>query len=144
MDAPKPKTLKELQAIKLRPKTKAFVDLLDSNPKMTQTEAYLKTHKTTKVSTAVVEASKTLSKPNVIIYRKKHAQMAVRNIVDMASDKSIHEATRLKANVDILDRFVGKAVQKVESSSVNLNVNVEASEQLNQQFTEFLKQSSHQ
>lgn len=124
----------------LKPSTKAFIDLLDGSKKhITQTDAYLATHKTTNRNAAAVEASRTLRNPNVIIYRKKHALMAVKNIVAMASDKRVHEATRLKANIDILDRFDGKAVQRVQSESTNLNINVEASEELNNQFTEFLK-----
>lgn len=141
-DKQNPKLLKELEAIKLKPKTKAFVDLLDSNPKMNQTEAYLATHQTVSGDTARANASRSLATANVILYRKKHAQMAVRNIVDLARDKSVHEATRLKANIDILDRFAGKATQKVESSSVNLNVNLEASQELSADFTAFLKQKS--
>lgn len=123
----------------LKPRTKAFVDLLDGNSKLSQTEAYIQTHTTNNRASGAVEASKLLRKPNVIIYRRKHAQMAVRNIVDLASDKRVHEATRLKANIDILDRFDGKPIQKVVTENTNLNINVEASKELGEDFTRFLK-----
>lgn len=127
----------------MKPKTKEFLDLLATDPKIDQTEAYLATHKTTNRNTARSEASKTIAKPSSQIYLKKHVSMAKRTIVDIAMNSDKDE-TRLKASQDILDRTDGKAIQKTINQNTNLNLNIEASKELADNFTEFLKsQTSH-
>lgn len=126
---------------KLRPKTIKFIELLEKDSKLSHTQAYLDTHQTTNRHAANVEASKLLAKPSVIIYRKKHEELAKRVVVEIAL-KADKPADRLKAAQDILDRNLGKAIQHVESNSTTVNLNVEASQELNDQFTRFLTQST--
>lgn len=128
----------------MKPKTKAFADKLLADPKISPTQAYLDTHQTTNRTTATVEASKNLRKPNVRIYMNKHIKMAGTNIVDMASDKTIKAETRLKANQDILDRTVGKAIQRSINENTNINLNIEGSKELSEAFTAFLNGSTKQ
>lgn len=142
--APKPSKVTKVTQIvpKLRPKTKAFIDLLDSNPKLSQATAYKMTHETVNSDTAKANASRTLASANVIIYRKQHEQMAKQTIVEIAMNKKAKDTDRIKAAQDVLDRNLGKATLKTEANITNLNLNIEASEELNQQFTEFLKGQS--
>lgn len=130
--------------VKLKPRTKAFIDLLDRQPTMSQTQAYIETHETNNPRTASVEASRTLASPKVIIYRRKHEQAAKQTMVEIATSKRAKHADRIKAAQDILDRNLGKATQRTEASSTVVNLNVEASQQLNDQFTEFLRNSTNQ
>lgn len=129
---------------KLRPKTKAFVDRLVSNPKLSQTQAYLQTHQTNNPVTAKVEASKLLSKPNVKVYKASVERLARQTVTEIMLDKSVKADTRLKASQDILDRNIGKAIQKTETKSTSVNVNLEASKELSDNFTAFLKQQTQQ
>lgn len=128
----------------LKRRTIEFADRLLADPSISQTQAYLDTHETNNKDTARIQASRLLTKPSVQIYLKKHVQMAKQNIVMMASDESVKPDTRLKANQDILDRAVGKPTIRTESTNTNLNLNIEASQELNDQFTAFLKAKTQQ
>jgi len=130
------------KSLGLRPKSKATLDELIANPKISQVDAYLKHHKTTSRPTARAHAARLTAKDNSKIYTAAHVGIAKKNIVHMASDNSVQPATRLKANQDILDRNEGKPTIKTISTTRNLNINIEASEQLKSQFTEFLKQKT--
>jgi hypothetical protein len=124
---------------KIKPKTKAMLELMANNPTINQTNAYMQTHQTTNYQSAAASASALLKTPNVIIYREKQVQMAIKNIVAIASDIDVKAETRLKANQDILDRTVGKAIQKTEVKQENINLNIEASQELADNFAEYLK-----
>lgn len=129
-------TTKELD---IKPRDKAFADKILNEPEISQTQAYKDTHRTNSDKTAVVEASKLIRKPNVVIYMKRHEQMAKNTIVNIMKDKSIKPDTRLKAATDILDRNIGKSIQRTESHNTSLNLNIEASKELSDNFTAFLK-----
>jgi hypothetical protein len=104
--------------IKLHPKVKAFADELINNPKINHTEAYIKTHKTNNRNAAKVNASKTLTNPNVQIYLNKHIDKARNRIVQLIdSDK---ENISLQASESVLDRALGKPVQQTQN--INLNI----------------------
>lgn len=126
----------------MKPKTKQMVDLLMADPKLSQTEAYIRTHRTTNRNVARSEASKTLSKPSIQIYMKKHTEIAKRRIVALTGSEK--QDVALRAAQDILDRTYGKATQKQESQSINLNLNVEASDELAQGFEAYMKSSTAQ
>ena len=130
---------------KLRPKTKAFIDLLDKDPKLTATKAYLATHETTNVDSARASASETLARPNVIIYRAKHVALAKQTVVAVMNNaskranKPVYQRLALDASNSILDRQLGKATTRVESTNTNLNLSVKANMKLSEDFTAFLK-----
>jgi len=116
-----PKTREVLaKELKLKPKTKAFVDKLIEEPKLSQTEAYIQTHETNNRDTAKVEASKLLTKPNVQIYKDSAVIKAKKRIVALVD--SDNENIAIKASQDIIDRVEGKAVQKNESTQRTVNV----------------------
>ncbi|MBY7007876.1 hypothetical protein FDA25_18045 [Clostridium botulinum] len=46
---------------------------------------------------------------------------AIENIREIANDKEVDAGTRLKANVEIVDRTLGKATTKIEQSSAGDN-----------------------
>jgi hypothetical protein len=127
----------------MHPKTKELVDMLDST-NISQTQAYLKLHPTASRETASANASKILRSTNVVIYRKKAARLARHTIVEIMKDKNVKPDTRIKAAQDILDRNLGKAVQRSETQSTNLNLNIEASKELADDFTAFIKNKTQQ
>lgn len=117
----------------IRPKTKAFVDKLLEDPKITQTQAYLDTHQTENRLAARVQASHLLSKPDVLAYMEQKAPMAEKVIVQV-----MQNAKKNKNNVQwqrlahdsaqtILDRTYGKSITR----SNNLNTNTSIEELLN-------------
>jgi hypothetical protein len=122
----------------MKPKTKAFADKLLSDPKISATQAYLETHETTNRPTAGNEAYKMLRKPSVQIYLKKHEDLAKETIVKIMTNGNFKPDTRIKAAQDILDRNLGKATTRSEDTSVNLNLNVQASQELSEAFTDFI------
>lgn len=123
---------------KLTKKDKAFLDKLIADDKINQTDAYLETHSTTNRNTARANASAVLAKTSSQIYLQKHVDIAKQTIVDIAKNGE-KDSDRLKASQDILDRNEGKALQKQISESRNLNINVEANEQLATDFLRFVK-----
>lgn len=119
----------------LRRKTKLFLDKVIENPKMSAADAYIATHETNNKAAAAVHATRLLHKPSARVYLEKHSKLAKRKIVELVG--SNREEIALKASIDIMDRTYGKAVQRSENS--NVNVNVEASAEVRDRFTEFLK-----
>lgn len=107
----------------IKPKTRAFVDKLLEDPTLTQTEAYIATHKTNSVKTAKSEASKLLQRPAVIGYKDSAVGKAKRRIVTLVD--SNNENTALKAAQDIIDRTEGKAIQKSENISRTVEVKLD-------------------
>jgi hypothetical protein len=119
----------------MKTKTKEFVDELLLNPKLSHTEAYLRTHQTTNRKSASVGAARLLSKPSVAIYLEKHVSKARQRIVDLV-DNAGKEDVQLRAAQDILDRVYGKATQRAEVQSFGISFNIDlsgnsASEELN-------------
>lgn len=107
--------------LRLKPKTVNMVELMESNPKLSQTEAYIQTHETNNRKVASIEASKLLAKPSVQIYKDSAIRKAKKRVVSLVS--SDNEQIALKASQDILDRTEGKAQQK--DSTVSRVVRVE-------------------
>ena len=104
--------------VKHAPKVKAFADELINNPKISQTEAYIRTHKTNSRTTARINASKTLTNANVQIYLNKHIDKARNKIVQLIDSEK--ENISLQASESVLDRALGKPVQQTQN--INLNI----------------------
>ena len=105
----------------IKPRTKAMVDKLLEDPKLSQTEAYIQTHETNNRKVANIEASKLLAKPSVQIYKASAVSKAKRRIVSLVD--SDNENIALKASQDIIDRTEGKAGHK--DGDVSRTVRVE-------------------
>lgn len=109
--------------LKLRPKTKAFVDELLNNPKQDIGDAYLKTHKTLSKRNASIAGSKLLKKPNVIGYKDSAVKKAKLRIITLVD--SSNESVALKASESIIDRNEGKAIQKSENTNRTVEVKLD-------------------
>jgi hypothetical protein len=113
------------KSLGIKPKTKEFIDLMQADPKLSATEAYIRTHQTINRNTAKVEASKLLTKPNVSIYKAsivKKAKTKIGLLID-----SSNESIALKASQDVIDRTEGKAIQKNETTSKVVTVKLDLS-----------------
>ena len=113
----------------MKTKTKAFADELLSNSKLSQTEAYIRTHGTTNRRSASVSAARLLAKPSVGIYLEEHVNAARKRIVDLVNGAS-KEEVQIRAAQDILDRYYGKATQRVEQTSQGVTINIDLTSSL--------------
>jgi len=107
----------------LKPKTIEMIELMENNPKLSQTEAYIQTHETDNRKVASVEASRLLAKPSVQIYKDSAIRKAKRRVVSLVD--SNNEQIALKASQDILDRTEGKAQQKSGDTSRTVRVEID-------------------
>ena len=107
----------------LKPKSKQVLDLLIDNPKLSQVDAYAAVHKTTNRTSAVNSASRLLAKDSARIYTDRAVGKAKRRIVSLVSSKN--EAIALKASDSILDRTLGKSIQRSESTQQTVHVNLD-------------------
>lgn len=111
--------------LRIKPRTKAMVDMLEEDKSLSQTEAYIRTHETSSRKNAAIAASKILKKPNVQIYSNsvvKKAKTRIGSLVD-----SSNESIALKASQDIIDRTEGKAIQRNETTSKTVTVSLDLS-----------------
>lgn len=110
--------------MKLTRKQKAFADHLINNPKDSATEAAAQTYDVANRHSAKVIASQNLTSPSVQVYLEKHVDKAKFKVIQLIdSDK---ESIALQASESVLDRALGKAIQRseVHSTSVNLNLDL--------------------
>lgn len=105
--------------LKLKPKTVAFIEEMINNPKISQGRAYMNTHNTTNIASASATATNLLKNPNVKIYTSVIENKAKNKIASLID--SNREEIALKASQDILDRNIGKALQKTVNTSVNIS-----------------------
>ncbi len=107
----------------LKPKTVEMIEMMENNSKLSQTEAYIRTHKTENRISAANSASALMAKPSVQIYKDSAIRKAKKRIVTLVS--SDNEGIALKASQDILDRTEGKAQQKEGNVSRVVRVEVD-------------------
>ncbi len=111
------------KSLGLKRNTQAFIDTLHANPGMSQTQAYLDTHRTTSRKTASVESTKLLRKPSVQLYSNDAVNKAKRKIVTLVD--SDNDSIALKASESILDRTLGKPLQKSETVAKTIEVKLD-------------------
>lgn len=122
-ETPEQKRQRLAKELGLKPKTVAMIELMENNPKLSQTEAYIRTHETNSRKNASIEASKLLNKPSVRIYKDSAIRKAKKRIVSLVDSEN--EQIAFKASADILDRTEGKAAQKTEHTSRVVRVEVD-------------------
>ena len=124
-------------ARKLTRKQKAFAKELIQNPKISNTEAAMRTYDTTK-GTARLIAHNNMKNPLVQAYLEEHsqtAQDAMMEILDNSrkfakgGDKVGADYANVAVNVakDIMDRVHGKATQKVEQTTQTVSISIDLS-----------------
>lgn len=111
--------IKLARQLRLKPRTIAFIEEMINNPKISQTQAYLKTHATNNPNSARASASQLLATPNVLIYTNNIENKAKKKIASLIDSEK--EEIALKASQDVLDRNIGKPLQKSVSTSVNIS-----------------------
>lgn len=114
--------------MKLTRKQKAFSDHLINNPKDSATEAASQTYDVTSRKSAEVIASENLRNPAIQLYLDEHIDKAKLKIVELIdSDK---EEIALRASDSVLDRALGKAVQRQEVHSTGVVLTIDLTNSL--------------
>lgn len=113
----------------MKTKTLAFLYEILTNPKISNTEAYIRTHRTTNRRSASVSASKLLAKPSVRAYLKENASYAEKKIVKLMNEAN-KEEVQLRAAQDILDRTCGTPTKQVAKSISGVRLFIDLSSSL--------------
>jgi uncharacterized protein YccT (UPF0319 family) len=108
---------------KLKPKSIQTLDEILKNPKLSNTENYLKTHPTSNRNSARSSVTELLAKPAAQIYLEEHISKAKHKVVQLIdSDK---EEIALRASESVLDRELGKPTQRTEVSTTGITLNID-------------------
>jgi phage terminase small subunit len=120
--------------MKLTRKQKAFADTLLDNPKMSATQAALKTYgkpdKPATYNTARDIASENLSKPHIQLYLQNHDYESQSTIVEMMKQRE-DKRLAFDAAKDIQDRVHGRATQRVEQHTEGITLHIDLTQSLN-------------
>lgn len=94
---------------------------------LNQTKAYKEIHPTASDLTARNNASQLLKKPEAQIYLQEHINKAKSRIVELIGSEK--EQIALSASEAVLDRALGKAVQRseVQTTGVSLTIDLTSS-----------------
>lgn len=68
------------------------------------------------------------------------AEDSVLTLIELRDDTNVAAAVRRQSSVDLLDRFMGKPMQKVEATNVNVNVDVSTVEKIDAEIVELERQ----
>ncbi len=112
-----------IRQLGLKPKTVEMLDLMIANPKLSQTEAYIRTHQTNNRKVAANNASLLMAKDGVQIYKNSIVKKAKRKIGLLIDSEN--ESIALKASQDVIDRTEGKAIQKNETTQKVVTVKLD-------------------
>lgn len=114
----------------LKANSKKILDIIAGQSEQNATKAYKQVHPKASDNTARSNSYKLMRKPEAQIYLQKHISQAVKNIVELANDKTVKDSVRLDANRDILDREYGKATikQDIRSQGITINIDLTAND----------------
>ena len=117
-------------------KQKEFARIIATEPKTSQTEAYIRAYNTEGYNSRgaiTEEAKKTLRNPSVQMELSKYSDLAEQKIVNTIREWGDHEKPRQREIAMDMAKFVhdkvhGKAKQRheVQSTSVNINLDLTA------------------
>ena len=113
----------------LKRNSKKVLDIIAAQPVRNATQAYKQVYPNATDVTARNNASQLLKKSTAQIYLQQHIDKAKRTVVDLLDSES--EQIRLKSADSILDRELGKSVQRTEVNSQSLQINIDLSSALN-------------
>ena len=107
----------------LKANSKKILDIIASEPSTNYTNAYKQVHPTASDNTARNNSSQLLKKPEAQIYLQKHIEKAKSRVVELIDSNK--ENIALQASEAVLDRALGKAVNRTETTSLNIDVAIQ-------------------
>lgn len=126
-------------ARKLTRKQKAFAKELIENPRISETEAAVRTYDVDSRQSASQIAMQNMKNPLVQAYLETHAQKAQEAMMEILEDSRTfakggdkvgadYAGVAVNVSKDILDRVYGKATQKVEQTTQVVNISIDLSD----------------
>ena len=109
----------------LKVNSKRTLDIIAGQKKRNATQAYKEVHPEAGDVTAQTNAWKLLQKPEAQIYLEEHITKAKNKIVQLVNSEK--EDISLRASQDIIDRTSGKATQRQEIMSKNIDIIIDLS-----------------
>lgn len=110
----------------LKVNSKKILDIIASEPGINYTQAYKQIHPTASDNTARNNSSQLLKKPESQIYLQKHIDKAKSRVVELIDSNK--ENIALQASEAVLDRALGKAVQRVQTENKHLIMKIDTSD----------------
>jgi hypothetical protein len=110
----------------LKVNSKRILDIIASQSGVNQTQAYKQIHPTASDVTARNNASQLMQKPEAQIYLQKHVNKAKETMVALLDSEK--DDIRLRASDSILDRELGRATTRVETTSKSLVISIDLSQ----------------
>lgn len=131
-----PRPAKPLNSPKLTRKQTAFVNHLLDNPKASAAQAAREAYNVTSVTSATSVAHELMTKPDIQLALANQANIALTGMIEVAEYSKKYGRTGTKEGAsyasvavqvykDTLDRVLGKATQKVESTSKVVTLNID-------------------
>lgn len=110
----------------LKQNSKKILDIIASEPNTNYTDAYRQVHPTASDITARTNSHKLIKKPEAQIYLQKHIDKAKSRVVELIDSNK--ENIALQASEAVLDRALGKAIQRVQTENKHLIMKIDTSD----------------
>lgn len=112
----------------LKQNSKAVLDIIAGQTKRDASKAYKEIHPNANALTAKVNASKLLAKPEAQIYLKAHTDKAKARVVELID--SDRQDIALRASEAVLDRELGRPIQRVQTHSTGITLSIDLTSSL--------------
>ncbi len=116
--------MKTVKKPRLTRKQKAFVDEILNDPKISATQAALKTYDVNNDVTAASVGYENLRKPQILQYLADHAKDAEMTVIEHMHQRK-DKRLSFDAAKDVLDRTHGRATQRTEVTSTGVNLTID-------------------
>lgn len=110
----------------LKVNSKKILDIVASGTAQNATDAYRQVHPTASDITARTNSHKLIKKPESQIYLQKHIESAKSRVVELISSEK--ENIALQASEAVLDRALGKSIQRVQTENKHLVMHIDTTD----------------
>jgi hypothetical protein len=110
----------------LKVNSKKILDIVASGTAQNYTDAYRQVHPTASDITARTNSHKLIKKPESQIYLQKHIDSAKSRVVQLISSEK--ENIALQASEAVLDRALGKSIQRIQTENKHLVMHIDTTD----------------
>lgn len=107
----------------LKQNSKRILDIVAGQKTRNATKAYQEVHPSAKYITARANSYELLKKPEAQIYLQTHINRAKETVVQLLDSEK--DDIKLRAADSILDRSMGKAIQRSEVNTTGVTLNID-------------------
>lgn len=118
---------KDGQELQLTPNQKAYADLKAQFPNRSLASIAAEVYPNAQPETVSQIVNQNEKNTSISLYSNDQVNNAKSTVLEIMGDKNNKARDRLTAAFDVMDRNLGKAIQKTEVSSTSLNINIDLS-----------------